>query len=487
MKVMKSTKCGLTSGVLRVVRTTALLGLLPACLSMGGCSKDAAELLESETGAVPVSFSVEGIEQMVPVSRATLDVNTTVRVIAYKSSSSNPSTDNYVADQAYYWNGTVLVACTVDANGANPTAAADQSMVLTVGESYDFYAVSPALPLKDNKTMIASVPNGVDYAVSVTPSTTVNLGVTRLRELRRQCAQIQFNLISEYNIDINQVKIYGFADAPQSDVTVGSGLTSVSGGGSGLLSWSAADFSGTATSQNLKKPIIVQPMSEVNIGIFMRIAINGVMQTFSGELNSLNLESNHSYVMVAELTLSSSSQPEISLDITVANWEPSNSNNPSFEYNGHTYPYVLSGNTIVISDLSGGANIPTHPHWMTTPAHSESTWTANTSGLNTVTAKFEVASEDIGSGNIYWSNAAAACSIYQQSSDDVGSWRLPTIRELMVIYDLKSKLSAAPAFGGHWAATAVNSSNAWNVNASKGGALSYQKTGKGAVRCVRDI
>ena len=128
-----------------------------------------------------------------------------------------------------------------------------------------------------------------------------------------------------------------------------------------------------------------------------------------------------------------------------------------------TYPYGINGNTIVVVDVYGNADpvlYPTHEPWTVTPSHAEKTGNANDSGLNTCSQKFMVAKADAkGKGgsatSITWYEASgtthatynpngySACAQYSEASDqsDKGTWRLPTVRELRLIYDMKAELA----------------------------------------------
>lgn len=100
------------------------------------------EGMNGPSGQVALDFSVEGIEKVLPVTRAALASGATVRVIAYKSGDSNPATENYANECAYYWNGTKLVPCRVDANGNKTADLPDWAMTLLPG-TYDFMPYHP--------------------------------------------------------------------------------------------------------------------------------------------------------------------------------------------------------------------------------------------------------------------------------------------------------------------------------------------------------
>jgi hypothetical protein len=178
---------------------------------------------------------------------------------------------------------------------------------------------------------------------------------------------------------------------------------------------------------------------------------------------------------------------EITATATIAEWKDGGEGTTE----DNTYPYVLNGNTIVFKDISGEADptqYPTHEVWTVTPAHAESAWNTNASGLNTYGEKFEVAMKDVEPQ--LWVYAQAACQNYSQASDDAGTWRLPTVRELVLIYNKIDDLTAVnnTRTGYYWAATEANdSNNAWEVRLDTGSRTNYPKNARNSVRCVRDL
>ena len=91
-----------------------------------------------------------------------------------------------------------------------------------------------------------------------------------------------------------------------------------------------------------------------------------------------------------------------------------------------------------------------------------------------------------------WAGAYTICKNYN-SGDGIDKWRLPTHRELLLIWILRDKLIATGvnSFGtdGHWSATEYSSQNSGYVNFFNGhtGSASPPKTGNLQVRCVRDL
>ena len=190
--------------------------------------------------------------------------------------------------------------------------------------------------------------------------------------------------------------------------------------------------------------------------------------------------------------------------------------------NVHVYPTVLNGNTILLKDNFGYASgYPIREEaWTVTPAHSEFCGTDNKSGYNTVGKKFRVALSDAKdkSGKylaMTWFEASgitdatynpdgySACAQYSEEADqsDKGSWRLPTIRELMVIInDVRSELTSVDEFeisSIYWAATeySSNEDRALTLRLSVRGDSTYGEEAYFykdrvlviAVRCIRDL
>lgn len=175
------------------------------------------------------------------------------------------------------------------------------------------------------------------------------------------------------------------------------------------------------------------------------------------------------------------------------------------------YPFVLEdGSTVVARDVNGYADpdtYPTHEAWTTTPAHTESAWTANASGYNTVGERFQVAKADAmgkdgSSETMTWYEASgtvnatynaagySACAQYSEAGDGSGQgpWRLPTAKEMRVIFEKKSILASAPlSDNDYWTATEGSSSYAWYLYFLNGITNSISKSLTNRVRCVRDV
>lgn len=142
------------------------------------------------------------------------------------------------------------------------------------------------------------------------------------------------------------------------------------------------------------------------------------------------------------------------------------------------YPYVQDGNIIVCREGNDGVKaLLIHSNWATTPTHNELDATNNR-----FAAKFEVATSDA-STSATWITAVTACP---------SGWRLPTVRELRLIYALRNELTAAaqPSSGFYWSATeySSDSNRAWYVSFTFGATDNLgSKSNNRRVRCVRDL
>jgi len=463
--------------------------LLSAAFLPGGCGKEPVPGAD-KGDLVAIHFGMEGLSKMHPASRATLEENTTVRVIAYKSNASNPAQANYVADLAYCWDGSKLVPCKVDANGQKTDDAVGQVMQVEVG-SYDFYALSPALPLNDDKTTLATaVGNQVDYAVSKTthaiPKQLVPY-VFDLEELERRCARV--GLVIEPNpqyvgaaLGVNSVTVTGLA-VPQNGVAVGADLASPSSG-TEALTLPAEDFSGSDAAFTSKEYILL-PLGGATLTFVFDMTVNGTQKSFTADLREITLAKSTKYTITA--TIDNESKITLSADP----WENDEGNEPDFG----GYPYVVDGNIIVLQDRYGSAEgYPLHMPWRNTPAHYEDVWDANTSGVNTVSRRLEVAPADavLGTHKLHtWYQAYGLHPATYKACENDG-WRLPTVREMRLIYDMRDQLTSATlsSENAYWTATVGTSTSkgyAWVVPFSNGNPSKDNTSDTRSVRCVRDI
>lgn len=155
---------------------------------------------------------------------------------------------------------------------------------------------------------------------------------------------------------------------------------------------------------------------------------------------------------------------------------------------------VVVDGTKVIIDASAISHTTTKKPRTTTGTNSTSC-TQSTSDIASnannekVYKKFEVSTTD-NSTHSQWREAVDICA---DLATDGGGWRLPTQRELMLMWVLNSELrltSGFTPFGpyGFWSATEGNTSSSWFVDFNFGN--TYYDGGKvvyNRVRCVREI
>lgn len=169
----------------------------------------------------------------------------------------------------------------------------------------------------------------------------------------------------------------------------------------------------------------------------------------------------------------------------------------SYAQSGIQYPYTTSaGSTsgktsvIVSRDAAGGVKAACiHANWKasTMPEHNEQ------DAANAVSARFEVASANL-SARMDWVSAQSGCASYSQAGASAGNWRLPTQRELMLIWVMyKRGVLTGLTFPGntYWTKTMRSSRTgvaAWDVNFQNGDTYGLHNVSSYSyVRCVRDF
>jgi hypothetical protein len=101
--------------------------------------------------------------------------------------------------------------------------------------------------------------------------------------------------------------------------------------------------------------------------------------------------------------------------------------------------------------------------------------------------KLEIASSNYG-GTINWATAFNGCRSQGQG------WRLPTQRELMLMWIFKDALESLSGVAfvtadppDYWSATETNAASARIVNLSTGNTAGVAKTNSNRARCVREV
>ena len=521
------------TGTLRGAIFAGLLLCGAVLLALAGCTKEPAEGPGGpKGGVVTVSFATPAIGETaaaaqtqnaarqtprnalsrtsgasaaaLPATRAALAGNTTVRVVAFTAATGNPVQANYVAEQTYYVSGGNLLPCMVNDDGSFATAAPTAKMELMPG-SYDFYAVTPALPLNTDKATV-SVANGVDYAASATKGVTVDAPKTyTLTELDRKCAKVTF--VVKKADDYSEMSALGvtasgtgltlkYLPAAQS-ATLNADIPAAAGATTFTVPASA--FTNTdATTAKAATVLLPRATDDINLSYDLSYTISGNSTrgpAIGGTTFDLALEKGRSYTLTLTMLKSGGGASLSVKEWTNNGWNADMGEPP-------TYPYVMEGKYIVSWDMAGYSGEPLHDNWTTTPAHAEGSSDANESGMNTVSARFEVAAEDCNSTNApgvtqsdrkyTWTDAQLACAAYSQSGTSAGQWRLPTLKELQLICSKNSELTGSlTSYSSYWATTEYIADyyiyGAWNVYTNTGSAYSDAKSTSYYVRCVRDI
>lgn len=114
------------------------------------------------------------------------------------------------------------------------------------------------------------------------------------------------------------------------------------------------------------------------------------------------------------------------------------------------------------------------------------TWNAKMS------IKFQVMRANHTVGTTDWTTAYNQCKSYNGEGGGAGQWRLPTQRELMMIWILHPQLIGKGSFTAfdanyYWSASEYTATYAWGVSFSSGYVTNYGKTTSRFVRCVRDL
>lgn len=102
--------------------------------------------------------------------------------------------------------------------------------------------------------------------------------------------------------------------------------------------------------------------------------------------------------------------------------------------------------------------------------------------------KFEVCAEDAGKST-WWIASIDKC---KNSTVDGGGWRMPTYRELVLMWVLKPELEQIEGFvpftqGIYWSATEAGGWLCWRVYFAGGETVTGSKGYGGMTRCIRDL
>lgn len=286
---------------------------LMATLMAAACSKEPAEFPEPGE-AVRVNFVVPGIEQTTGATKAgeALAEGTTVRIAAYYHDPGNPQASTLCKEVTYCVRDGKLVPCTVDENG-NFTAFGGQDMELS-SYAYDFYVVSPALPLSTDKRLVSKVPHGVDYATSVTANqniSTLKVQTVSLTTLSRRCARVDFvvkradGVTEPSTLSVDELTVGGLRPTC-TNVGIISSVPAGVGSTSYVLPGEAFTASGATTSSASAFLLPTSGAGRITFDFKINYTIVGTNMnpTINAFVDNLKLEAGKSYTITLTAKLS---------------------------------------------------------------------------------------------------------------------------------------------------------------------------------------
>lgn len=146
---------------------------------------------------------------------------------------------------------------------------------------------------------------------------------------------------------------------------------------------------------------------------------------------------------------------------------------------------LLSSSEAAARRTEMNAQTPTNDVSLPVGGDENGVWNAKMS------IKYQVMRTDRSTGTDR-ANAWALCKSYNGEGGGAGQWRLPTQRELEMIWILHPQLINKASFTAfsanyYWAATEYTGTSGWAVRFSDGYTNSNTKTSSTYVRCVRDL
>lgn len=291
---------------------------------------EADDLTQRDDNGVVVSFTASGVvADGGGVTRAgeNLAKDSTVRILVYRrtGAKANMATDTYIGENTYkVLTDGKLVASLVNADGTAISGPASE-LRLIQGE-YDFYAITPALPVTPEAATNArkvSVKHGVDYATSLTEkgAVTTTSGAVELKILDRKCSKLEFlfdrkseNVIS---IAIEEVSLTAMATAPLNAILAQSlpdAITSTD-----AIKLGKSIFTIDATDKYKAKGatiVLPKPAGDFTLGAKMKFNnLTTVVDLTPATVTGLALAKGTRYVFKVALKGGS-----VTLTLVVANW-----------------------------------------------------------------------------------------------------------------------------------------------------------------------
>lgn len=432
-------------------RTIAgIAGVLATVLLLAGCTNEIIQPEKRSDGKARVSFTAPIVAEGTP-TRAALTEKTTVRVVVFTSS--NPT---YTAEQTYYADASgKLKPCTVNNDGTFKAEDTTSELALYPG-TYDFYAYTPALPLTNRNSI--TVPNGVDYASSVTSGKEVKTDMSlALTTLARQCAKIALvvktdpanTLMTGLSVAAAGVTINNLPAA----TAVGLNKPIAQASGSATLGVPQTAFKTVSATESSAITYLLPRLGEnrMKIDYSLTYTVSGSTETktISGTMGNTVLDAGKEYTFTLTMRQAGAS-------LAVTEWIESNqevATGESFDYSKTGNPAFLIGLRNMESPVDGTETM----NWYVANGVYDATHNSSTK---------------------------KACP---------EGWKLPTHEELMLMYIVKSAFPPAylPADGDYWSSTQYDDTYGWVTRFSNGYTFcntesGVDKTTKLKVRCIRD-
>lgn len=338
---------------------------------------EADDLTFRDADGVVVSFTTPGMTTGDVNTRAVstyvpLDENTTVRILVYRrtGATADMATDTYIGENTYAANAFgALVACAVDSDGKINPDGTVKDLRLIQG-NYDFYAITPALPVTkeaSNNARKVSVNHGADYATSLTQQgvITTTSGAITLDVLDRKCSKLEFvfdrKSTNVSKIEIEEVVLTSMSDAPLVGM-LAQNLPDASAWTT-EIKMSGDEFKVDATNPwqaTGDRILLPKPVGDFTVG--MKLKFNGftnVITLAPATISGLALAQGYRYVF--KVTLKGGS---IKLTLTVANWsETYNVNADNLGASNSVTINVGKWNNVDFDSSTGGSDNVTIGNW----------------------------------------------------------------------------------------------------------------------------
>lgn len=177
-----------------------------------------------------------------------------------------------------------------------------------------------------------------------------------------------------------------------------------------------------------------------------------------------------------------------------------------YGYTQNVSPYVEPSSSIINNSGFKSAVLRTTPLTRPVPMH------VNTDALNrTISPRFEVAKVDLLLASNWavangWTNPsnsslttanvsspAIGCNAYFEVGAPAGTWRVPTQKEMSLIFMVRYELASLLGLTGlsnsgtYWTSTQNSATQAWALTINSGIMYNRSKTTNYLVRCIRDL